>query len=395
MKHLYITCVHLLFLVGCNEQQNRNKIAVSNTIHIVDINHPIKVSLSDFITDIDTIRLEAADNSLLKNIVQLQVLEDRIYILTSNWDALFIFDINGKFIAQIFDKGQGPNDYIRINCFWVDPFDDRIIIPDGFSRKILIYDKNGKQLDVIKLNFPPMLIIPYNDGYINNSSGYGYNQSPDMADYHINFLNSNGEFIKSALREENKMGVPIFSFGRVNILKDGDILFQPPLSYIVYKIHDNEAIPYYEFNNLSKFKSLSDKEYRNFDYRFGENNLLKEKEDQGYLLTWGDVYDTDSFVIFLFRGYDICRLLYYDKKNLKSFFVDPLSLIGDNYSIDFFMNYISAVYNDRLYAAPSDYILLKLKGEVKINDNKVQEFLNNTDEDSNPFIISFKLKFPE
>ena len=387
---IFITCVFLLIIIGCNKQQNGHNIAQ----HIVDINQPVTGTLNDFITDIDTIRLEVTDESLIKDIIQLHVIDDRLYILANNSTVVFVFDLNGKYITKINNQGQGPNEYIAISGFWIDPADKRVIISDSFSRKILIFDKDCKPIKEIKLNFYPIFIVPYGNGYIHNSSGYWYNKNPEL-DYHINFLDSNGVFIKSALKQENRNNINIKSWGMINILKNGDILFQPPLSYIVYKIHDYDVIPYYEFNNLSKFKLLSHEEYTNFEYKFGKRNTLKEKEDQGYLLTWGDVYETNSFVLFLLKGYDICRLLYYDKKSSKSLLIDPKALRGDENTINFFLHDVCAVSGDRLYIAPSDYRANKINGDNKIIDKKVKQFLDNTGFGSNPLLLSYKIKFPK
>ena len=393
MRQFFIAGVLLICVFGCNE---RHKIVFSAK-YIVDIHNPLEISLDDFITDIDTIRLEATDESLIKDIYQIQIMDGRIYMSVNNSTALFIHDLTGKYITQINDRGQGPNEYLTITCFYLDPVNKRIVITDNLSKRILIYDKDGKQIDVIKLNFHPMFVVPYKNGYFNSCTGFkNYYNNPKMDDYHINFLDSTGVFISSALKKENKNTVAMTSNERINILKDGDILYRPPLCNIVYKMHDNDIFPYYEFNNLSKFKFLSDKESRDFEYIVGEENTIKEKEERGYLLTWGTFFEADDFVIFYFNGDDIYHLLYYDKKSSKSWFIDPLTLKGDEKSIDFFIRYVRAVSDSRIYIAPSpDYIYYELKGNIKIKDEKVQQFLDNMDEDSNPILLSYKIKFPE
>jgi hypothetical protein len=169
------------------------------------------------------------------------------------------------------------------------------------------------------------------------------------------------------------------------------------LENIVYKISNDTVIPYYEFNNLSGYKSMTMDEIRNFEYILdgNKNNPLQQKEKQGYLLTHGEVIETNEYTVSLFRGDDKLRYLYYNKKTSKSYFVDPDLVKGDKNVVKFFFNELCAVKDDRFYISPSEYIMYLLKGKINFNDNKLKEFIEKTDMDSNPLLVSFKIKFPE
>ena len=393
MKQLFyfFAVILLLSLWGCNKQKK-----IFKAKYVVDINDPINVIIDDFIYDIDTIRLEVTDESLMKNIEITHIMDERLYILTNNATAVHIFDLKGKYIAKINDVGQGPKEYIKIHEVQIDPVNNRIIITDNFSRRILIYNKDGKQTDVFNLNFHPSSISPYKDGYINSDASKDYYKNPEMDNYHIHFLDSTGLFVSSAIEKENNNEVILWSSHNVDILRYGDILYHPKLSNVVYKIFDGGIVPYYEFNNRSKYKIMTDKEMKDFEYEYGKKNTLAEKEEQGYLLTWGGIFDMGDFTLFIFKGWmDIYRHLYYNKKTSKTYFIDPMITEEEQYTVKFFFYRVRTVYDERIYVAPSDYIINEVKGKINISDKKISEFLNNTNFDSNPLLVSFKLKFPE
>lgn len=382
------------FLFGCN-QHGKQKTDGFSAKHIIDINDPIDVSIDDFVTDIDTIRLEVTDASLMNRIDAAHIMDDRFYILTNNSTMVFIFDLKGRYLTQINDKGQGPNEYLSIKNMQIDPVNKRLILTDNFSKKILVYNAEGKQVDVIQLDFHPLQIASYKNEYIHFCSGsVDYYKNPKMDDFHIHYLDSGGRYVSSAIEKKNKKDISVMSDFRIEILENGDILYQPMMCYVVYKISGDEVSPYYEFNNLSRFKSVTDEELINFKSKYGEKpNDMEEKEDQGYLLTWGDVLEMKDIVLFIFRGNEKYRYSFFNKKNLKSSFVDPERMKGDEDVIHFFLRDPCCVDDDRIYIAPSEYRTNRVKGKMK--NEKVRTFLENMDLDSNPVLLSFKVKLPE
>ena len=393
-KKIYIlTYLYLFIYFGCTQKEKEK---VYKAKYVIDINNPINIKIDELIIDIDTIRLEVTDESIMKNIDITHIMDDRLYILTNDFSAIHIFDLSGKYISKIKDVGNGPKEYIQITNMQIDLVKKKIIITDNFSSRILVYDKDGKQTDVFSLNFWPISIAPYKDGYIHSGAGKDYYKNPERDNYHIHFLDSNGLFISSAIEKENKNKVTINSPHGIEILKNGDILYQPPLSYVVYKICDHGIIPYYELNSRSKYKLMNDEEVKSFEYIWGKSNTLEEKENQGYLLTWGAVFDMEEYTLFHFKGgWNIFRFLYYNKKNHKTYFIDPMTVKDDQLMFKFFFNDLCTVDNDRIYIAPSEYILNEIKGNINIHDKKITKFINNTNFDSNPLLISYKLKFPK
>ena len=363
--------------------------------YIIDINNPVRISIDDFITNIDTIRLEVTDESLLKDASIIRIMDDKFYILTNNRSGIFIFDLNGKFISNIKDRGQGPRDYLQITGFEVDPLNQRLILSDMQSSKILIYDKTGKQIEVINLNFRPNRILPFNNGFINMYIGYNkFYSNPDMENYLIHFLDSTGKFISSSIKSETTKPIHIYSDQQIKILDNGNVLFHPILGNIIYKITHDSIIPYYAFNNNSKYKMLTKKDKKNMELFLDVVNTFKYKENEGYLLSCGSVIELTDYSLFIFSGWDRARFLYYSKKTGKTLLIEPESIKGDKDFIKIFMSSPRVTHGNKLYISPSFFSPIQDICE-NMNNEKLKKYFENSDYNSNPFLISFSINFPE
>ena len=79
------------------------------------------VNTADLISDYFYVALESSEASLLGNIDQIEVYNDRIYILdSSKTNALYVFTKEGKFAMKLEGKGDGPGEFISPHSFWID-----------------------------------------------------------------------------------------------------------------------------------------------------------------------------------------------------------------------------------------------------------------------------------
>lgn len=380
-------------MLSCTQNQQEER---SVAQYIVDINNPVAVSIDDFIIDIDTIRLETTNESLMREINVIHIMNDNFYILTNDGAYIYIFDSKGKYLAKINDRGNGPNEYVRITGFEIDPVNERIIISDNFSRKLLIYDKEGKLINVIRIDFDPLIIASHKDGFINFYSGpRRLFNNPEMEDYNLHFLDFNGKFISSEITNETPNRIDISSSHMVNCLDNGDVLFQPVLGNTIYRINNNTVSAYYAFKNLSKYKLMTKKDKEKFISSTAPNGEchFKEKEAQGYLLTWGEVIDLTDYTFFGFLGLEKRRYLYYSKKTSKTILIEPENVKGNKNLINILMSYPFTAKGNRLYVSPHPNLIWAARGNI--NNEKLNTFFNNVDIDANPVIISFSINIPE
>jgi predicted transposase YbfD/YdcC len=176
--------------------------------------------------------------------------------------------------------------------------------------------------------------------------------------------------------------------------ENGSIFYQPMLSDIIYCIKDRKVNPFYKLQNKSGYRILSEEERKTMTFLFGKKDDLTEKLESGYIIPFGNIIDADSYVYTAFGGRNNDKVhLFYNKKIKKSIVFDSDRLSKDESISNIFLKYIGCAKGDVFYMAPSLYRIDKALPEM--SESKLKTFLENTDMDDNPVIISFSIKFPE
>lgn len=331
MRQILFTFMSLFFLFSC-KMENDQDIYPEDT-KVVDINNPISVAIEDFITDIDTIKLEVTNSSLLGDIHQIHIMNDKFYILDTQSNAIFIFARNGDFIRKIFRVGQGPLEYIKIYNMELDYKQKHILFSDTFSRRIFICDEYGELIDVKNLSFIPNVILARNNTYLNFYSGHQkVYTSKEMEDFNIHLLDNEGKFISSFLENKTPLRIDIASINCIDYNSQSeDILFQPAFSNCIYKIDmNNVANVEYVFRNKSEYKLLNPNEQKKMTYIYDIENTILEKEKEGYLLSWGSILNLDDYCFFVMRGWNYPKYIYYEKATGRSVMIDPNKMTGNS-----------------------------------------------------------------
>jgi hypothetical protein len=352
-----------------------------------------------FIADYDTIRLETTDDALIDQVLRLKIMNGRLFILNVKAQSVFIFTEEGKFINKISDTGQGPKEYIRITGFETDPVHNKILISDNFSRRLFVYNEEGKQERVIPIGFNREHIASDGaDGFINffSSDNERYDE-PEMRKNCVHFLDSNCRFVSARIPMETQM-ITRLSIRSVDCHADGAIFYHPVLSDIIYCVKDKEVYPYYRFYNKSDYRMLSEKEKKKMTLIFGERNDFKEKLNSGYIVSWGDVIDADHYLYTIFEGIEDVHL-FYDKQTGKSIVFDSNRLSKDKNISNLFLKNVHCAKGDIFYSSPNSYRLNKVLDDNKtlagMPECKLKKYLQNTNVDDNPLILSFSIKVPE
>lgn len=357
---------------------------------IITVHNPINISVNDLILEYDTIRLEAKEDSYIAEISKMEILDNYMYIWDYKQKTIFIFSCNGNFISKINDKGEGPNQYISINSFEIDCKNKEIILSDSFSNRIFIYDKEGKQLKVVKSDIYPLKIAKQGDLFINFYTGVKniYDNS-NLEENMIHFINSNGEFKHAILNKPQGKQLNITPFRNIACLQNSDILFQPLLDYSIYKINNENYSTLYTLENKSNFKFLNNSQKKDISLIVNKENDLENLEKKGYLLPMGNMINIENY-IFLYLGYAQRTIIYYSKNKKKSITMSPYKLQGDEVQKTILSLTPKAGYKDKVYIA-LDYIYINNIAD-KVSNNKLKTFFKNTQETDNPCIITYKIK---
>lgn len=141
-----LAVILLVVLVGCGENIQSN-----NDLIIVDVSksYPKKeLILQDFM-DVEYVALETTDEFLTQGLVQ-DVGKEYILATNRNNDGdIFIFDRKtGKGVRKINRRGQGAEEYARINEIILDENNGEIFVKSP-GNKILVYDLYGDRKSVV------------------------------------------------------------------------------------------------------------------------------------------------------------------------------------------------------------------------------------------------------
>ena len=148
MKNVLLAII--ICLTGCFAD---NSAFVINSAHKINVDFDILTKSkprpnNDIFKTIRYIPLETRDDVLISGVDKILYSNSCFYILDSN--SIFIFDKNGKFINCISKVGNGPREYLGINCFDLDK-DGNVYIYDNHSSKIIKYGRDENDYEEIKM----------------------------------------------------------------------------------------------------------------------------------------------------------------------------------------------------------------------------------------------------
>ena len=127
---LFLLLSILIFCSCSRNEQNTN-------IETLFFDENNKLDINDIIS-YKFIPLETSDDCLINGTKQI-VIEDNYIYVNSGGDKLLVFDISGKFITQIGNKGNGPGEYRLICNFHINKEKGIITIADSGQNRIIYY----------------------------------------------------------------------------------------------------------------------------------------------------------------------------------------------------------------------------------------------------------------
>ncbi|HCT94425.1 MAG: hypothetical protein A2X19_03050 [Bacteroidetes bacterium GWE2_39_28] len=115
------------------------------------------VNISEVADDIKYVALETTDNSLIGQRARVQIINGRIYVISSQYLSfdIKVFDINGKYLFTFNKMGRGPEEYSLMSYVKIDNVTGGFMAFDIFSLMsnytmtslcVKEYDKDGKYI---------------------------------------------------------------------------------------------------------------------------------------------------------------------------------------------------------------------------------------------------------
>ena len=403
MKYLVILLAGCLCLASCSEMKKSSngfqEVDPSNTRIVEGIETggadtvlvekvSDKLYMEPLIEEAYYVPLETTDESLFAYNRKTIVYKDRIYVLDDVLArAVFIFDMNGKFLRKIGRIGGAPDEFAYLGGMAVDEKNDRLVLLDGMKRKLMYFTLDGDYIknSDININFcGQMEILPSGNMVAAVSKNSMNVHLGELDDYRIFQSDSLGNIVKAGFKRDDNKKLPI---AYESMFRSGkDIVYHPPFLNALYTIGDDAiseryVVEYKDYPpiNQEEFLDLPNlKRMREFERRivFLSGAALAENNTHLYFSTEGkDRFYTiyDKYAKKLFSARDL---------HFRSGLIiapTPMYAYGD-----YFIGQATA----ELIIAMREF----LKREGRPVPPQYQELFNNIREDDNPVLVFFKLK---
>lgn len=102
-------------------------------------------------TSIEKISEIKLDYDLISDVIEFEILGDKILVLDKPQAKIFVFDRNGNLINSIGNKGRGPGEFVYPSAFAVDDNND-IYVFDRQLIRVSIFEESGNLIETFNTN---------------------------------------------------------------------------------------------------------------------------------------------------------------------------------------------------------------------------------------------------
>jgi len=312
IKKLILFFILSVLLVGCYKKEEKH--SSKGHIKIIDINNgienSIKMNLSSIAKDIENIKLENTEKSIVGNIINI-VIGEKYIVITDHLDNIKVFSRNGKFIRKIGQKGRGPNEYLSTSKIQISEKYNEIFLYDGGSARILIYDiLSGKCRKAKKTIYYPDNFILYKDSllcFLYSAASFKYTKN----NHHLILFDRKLKRKRFLMeRKYTEKFLSSIDYGFTNMyIKDDDVMFWESDLDTVYLFNVRKKVIYpYMLFKYDKFKKVLSKDSFN-PRKMGQGTFLLD-----------NFFETNNYIFVegIFSG-KYSKNIVYNKKTKKSF----------------------------------------------------------------------------
>ena len=371
----FLVIVLLSFTFSCRKSNSYSASKEEAQI-VINIDSVQLVSLK--IGETRYVPLETSDDCLIGNVDKVLIKNEKIYISDFNKAmALFVFDLNGKYILKISKRGQGPGEYISFRDFDVNSKGD-IFMFDVFGQKVLIFNFEGKSLGefTFKYNFESFFVAE-DRIYLSSLWGVDGEKISDLSVYDI----SSGK--TTHLFDDAKFlyYIPLKNSSYNFYHSPSNVYYSPKFSEIIYSINRDSVIPVIGIKNLPLPPDDIIKNWikeNNFDKRI---ELIK---NNNYFLENVFIYETQDYISFDYKKGTITEKILLINKRTKT----THALLRSAYFMELGCSKIMGSTGKEFFSA--FFIDSKNQFHKQILDSR--EELKNWQEEDNPILVFFNLE---
>jgi len=349
-------------------------------MNAIDLDSTEVISISDIFESIDVVQLDTNEDCLISSISKVIYHDNKYFILDLKLQSLFCFDSNGRFLFKIFQKGQGPEEYLYLSDFNVDPYNNQLMLLEPFGSLLLFDLERGTFIKKVKL---PHEIIAYNEVYPLNENRLLF---ISLNKYKVVFYNRvSNTIIEKRYENDERLGSIFNPFYKTYIYNE-DVYFSPPPTNEIINLSKGTSF-FWDFgkknNSLDKIKKLREKMISE------DKNPERDYVGEGFL-NYCIVYNYETV------KYKLCLLdcgnlqfkhIFFDKETQKAHIfnktTENIRFLLPDFSKE------SIILYDKAF---SRELLHPFYNENNLTEEQKNLIKNNNPEIDNPFLVKYNFK---
>ena len=337
LKNLSLCMATCVCLVACTSKQQQETVLDNLPYTIIPFEKGVKnekqIKLSEIAEKITFIPMETTDASLLNKVRANNIISvnGNIVIPCFNMGA-FAFDENGKFIAPISRKGQGPAEFLRFVGVAGNSDLNLIYVKDG--RKMMAFRPDGTFVDEFKtpgaLHWESSIVM---QDSITLSSVINYTgQRP----YRLILTNAQGDTLK-AFPQYDRFEIPkgmnyIYINNKENFLYQykGESVYHDYYCDTLFTVTRDSLLPRYLLE-MGEYKLPKDLRLE-AEFFSDDPDLAKKKAENYYRPIF---FENDRYIVMPYTTWNLhnrdlpTELMYYDRQTKECIKVEGGAFVND------------------------------------------------------------------
>lgn len=254
-KQFFLLLLIAILFSGCQHQQKNNCPTI-----LVDIQSTAPFALNEISDLYDIVALETTGENYIKQVEQVFVIDSLIAVWDAQTNEIFAFNNKGKYLYSIGSKGQGPEQYGKIEDVYVDYNKKHISILDNTKQAVISYNLQGHFIKSDNIPFFAYAFKPTEKGYwlVN----YAQNTDKNILIYMDKTTKQNTKgYIKSDIN------LTLINTNNFTEDTDGKTLFHYPNENTIYRLDENNMYPYLKIDfgaEANPFTDINTKDYQDF-----------------------------------------------------------------------------------------------------------------------------------
>jgi hypothetical protein len=383
--YCFISSLLFVFLItSCNQRQDStiNDTKIKLDVKCFDENQLIS---SEIIKSISFIPLETNEKNLFTGIGKMYRYNDYFFIQDNSYAmGIQVFNKTGKFVNSIGKYGKGPGEVIDFTDFTIDEAEKTIMILDQRQHKVVYHGL--EDFSFIKETGFDKGILAHDFASVGKGrlSLYSIRQTNRDKQYNIVTLNmEDNSWIGSMQRSDCEINHGY----RHAIFESRNSYFAPYFENTVYKLSENEPVPYIVMDFGNRAFPVEDFKGKPLP------QVIRKLYEGAWICGTNNVIENESLLTFNIRIANQMLQIIYSKVTGKYYYgskyeggygilLSPVNLAADE---------------KNFYGTVEGFVFSRLKKRVlELSDDVLKEAylkaMKNVDTYSNPVIVAIEYK---